>query len=188
MASLNSTIDAPPASLLLLKSNGSRDASSGQLIGPIAAEETGTEESCLEELPYTELPGANSTGRRNAEVVSIRDENATAVHLLEGNELMEYLFEIGFHRDVMDEDCYDKLKEHGYWERLGFFQKFCLCRLLCIPPHAAHELDEVDKERVAVARKAKVMNKKYQVKEKLPLIYGITAANVLLLVIGFVGE
>ena len=162
------TKDAPTAEVLGLKRNSSSDS--------------------LLYVSDVDIPSVNYTEGPTIDTASTPSlENTT--HQLEGNELMEYLFATEFHRDVMDNACYAKLKKYGYWERLGFFQRFCLCRLLCIPPHATHILDEVDKKRVAEARKAKVKdNNKYQFEVGLPLTAGVTTANALLLLVGFSGK
>ena len=116
--------------------------------------------------------------------------SVTESSVLEGNELMEYLFETEFHRDVMDNACYAKLKTYGYWDRLGFFQRFCLCRLLCIPPHVNHKLDDIDQKRVAEARQheSKMKSKEGRFGAQLNLTVGVTAACGVLIVVGVVGK
>lgn len=132
----------------------------------------------------------NSVDQSRADNDTAMTSSVTGSSVLEGNELMEYLFDIEFHRDVMDDACYAKLKEYGYWERLGFFQRFCLCRLLCIPPHVNHKLDDVDQKRVTVARQqeSKEKSKEARFGEQLDLTVGVTAACGVLIVVGVVGN
>ena len=132
----------------------------------------------------------SAIGQSRVDDVTAMTSSAGNDSVLKGDELMEYLFETGFHRDVMDQACYDKLKQYGYWPRLNFFQRFCLCRLLCMAPHVSHKLDDLDKKRVAKARKveSKVKSNEVRFGQQLPLTVGIVTASAILIVVGVVGK
>jgi hypothetical protein len=128
------------------------------------------------------------TGVGNA-VVDGPDNSTVGDVLLVGNDLMEYLFSIGFHRDIMGEACHTKLKAYGYYDLLGFFQKYCLCSLECLSPFVTHILDAIDQARLdELIVQSQQQQAEAIVTDLLPLTVGTIVVYSLIFLVGVFGK